>query len=72
MPDLERFIQKEISSGRFPDREALIAHALRLLQRDREDAIAGIRAGLDDVAGGRGEPLQDAFDDLRRELNAAE
>ncbi|MEX2119209.1 MAG: type II toxin-antitoxin system ParD family antitoxin [Pirellulales bacterium] len=56
-PDLERFVQQELSSGRFPDREALIAHALRLLQRDREDAIAGIRAGLDDVAAGRGEPL---------------
>lgn len=55
--DLERFVQQEIASGRFPDREALIAHALRLLQRDREDAVDGIRAGLDDVAAGRGEPL---------------
>ncbi|MEX2119210.1 MAG: hypothetical protein WD847_06340 [Pirellulales bacterium] len=69
-PDLELFVQQEISSGRFPNREALVAHALRLLQRDRDEAIAGIRAGLDDVAAGRGEPLQDAFDDLRRELNA--
>jgi Arc/MetJ-type ribon-helix-helix transcriptional regulator len=66
--DLEQFVQQEIRSGRFPDRESVVAHALRLLQRDREEAVVGIRLGLDDVAAGRVQPLADAFADLRHEL----
>jgi Arc/MetJ-type ribon-helix-helix transcriptional regulator len=30
--ELEEFIQQEITSGRFPDRESVFSHALRLLQ----------------------------------------
>jgi Arc/MetJ-type ribon-helix-helix transcriptional regulator len=30
--DLEQFVQEEISRGRFPDRESVVAHTLRLLQ----------------------------------------
>jgi putative addiction module CopG family antidote len=66
--DLEQFVQQEISSGRFPNREAVVAHALRLLRQDREEAVVGIRLGLDDVAAGRVQPLRDAFADLRHEL----
>lgn len=67
-PDLEHFVQQEISSGRFADRDAVIEHALRFLQQEREEAIAGIRRGLDDMAAGRGQPLSTAFADLRNEL----
>jgi putative addiction module CopG family antidote len=70
-PDLEQFVATEISSGRFSSRDAVIAHALRLLQRDREEAIAGIRAGLDDVAAGRVQSLESAFAELRAELNVS-
>jgi Arc/MetJ-type ribon-helix-helix transcriptional regulator len=66
--DLEQFIQQEISSGRFANRESVVAHALRLLQRDRDEAVVGIRLGLDDVAAGRVQPLGDAIADLRHEL----
>jgi Arc/MetJ-type ribon-helix-helix transcriptional regulator len=66
--DLEQFVQQEISSGRFPNRESVVAHALRLLQRDRDEAVVGIRLGLDDVAAGRVQPLGDAMADLRHEL----
>ncbi len=66
--DLEQFVQQEISSGRFPNRESVVAHALRLLQRDRDEAVVGIRLGLDDVAAGRVQPLRDAMADLRHEL----
>jgi putative addiction module CopG family antidote len=67
--DLEQFVQQEITSGRFPNRESVVAHALRLLQRDREEAVRGIRLGLQDVAAGRVQPLGDAFADLRRDLD---
>lgn len=65
--DLEQFVQQEISSGRFPNRESVVAHALRLLQREREEAVSGIRLGLADVAAGNVQSLGDAFADLRRE-----
>ena len=67
--DLEQFVEQEVTSGRFPNRESVVAHALRLLQRDREEAVIGIRLGLQDVAAGRVQPLGDAFADLCRELN---
>ena len=67
--DLEQFVQQEITSGRFPNRESVFTHALRLLQREREEAVNGIRLGVEDVAAGRVQPLGDGFTDLRRELN---
>lgn len=67
--NLEQFVQQEIASGRFPNRNSVVAHALRLLQREREEAVTGIRVGLADVAAGRVQSLGEAFADLRRELN---
>ena len=67
--NLEQFVQQEIASGRFPNRNSVVAHALRLLQREREEAVTGIRVGLADVAAGRVQSLGDTFADLRRELN---
>ena len=71
-PDLEEFVRREIESGRFPNREAVLAHALRLFQRDREEAVAGIKAGLDDVSSGCVQPLYEAFSELRGELDIAD
>lgn len=71
-PDLERYVEQEVASGRFADREAVIAHALALLRRDREEAVLGIEVGLADVAAGRVQPLDLAFDDLRKELGVHE
>lgn len=71
-PDLEQFVEQEVASGRFADRDAVIAHALALLRRDREEAVVGIEAGLRDVAAGRTQPLDVAFDDLRKELGVRE
>ena len=52
-PELEQFVQWEIETGRFPNREAVIEHALRLLH----------------VSAGRLQPLDEAFSELRRELD---
>lgn len=70
--DLERFVEQEVASGRFSNREAVIDHALRLLQREREEAVAGIQAGLADVAARKTQPLRVAFDELRRERDACQ
>ena len=71
-PELEQFVEREIASGHFANRGAVIEHALRLMQRDREEAIVGIKAGLEDIAAGRTQPLDDAFDELRREFGISE
>jgi putative addiction module CopG family antidote len=70
-PDLKEFVDREIANGNFADQEAVVEHALRLMQRDREEAVRGIEAGLEDVAAGRVEPLNKAFDDLRNEFGIA-
>lgn len=69
--DLSQFVQDEVASGRFADPDAVVTHALRLLQRDREEAVQGILRGLDDAAAGRMQPLSTAFDDIRREVPVA-
>lgn len=69
-PELEQFVAQEIASGRYASRDAVIAHGLALLRCDREEAVAGIEAGLADVAAGRVQPLDEAFDELRREFGA--
>jgi|GEM_PF-6008511 len=60
-PDLEMFIEmfieQEVASGRFPDREAFISYAVSLVKLDREDALAGIQAGL-----------EEAFASIRRKI----
>lgn len=50
------------------NRGAVIAHGLALLRRDREEAIAGVQAGLADAASNHMQPLGQTFDDLRREF----
>ncbi|HET6426276.1 MAG TPA: hypothetical protein VFG20_21470 [Planctomycetaceae bacterium] len=70
--DLAQFVHDEVVSGRFTDPDSVIIHALRQLQRDREEAVLGIERGFRDAAAGRMQPLADAFDDLRRESSASE
>lgn len=71
-PELEEFVEQEVTSGHFDDRNSVIEHAVRLMQRDREEAISGIKAGLSDVKAGRTQPLDEAFADLRREFGVRE
>ena len=70
-PDIEEFVASEIASGNFPSQEAVIEHALRMMQREREEAVIGIKAGLEDVAAGRVQPLDEAFDELRKEFGVS-
>jgi len=71
-PELEQFVEDQIARGHFADRNAVLEHALRLMQRDREEAIHGVQAGLEDIAAGRVQPLDEAFNELRRDLNVGD
>ncbi len=66
--DLQAFVNQQLQLGCFDSEEQLVAEALRLLKADREESLAGIRAGLADAAAGRVQPLAETFGDLRREF----
>jgi putative addiction module CopG family antidote len=71
-PELEPFIEQEFASGRYATREEIVVQALRWLRDERQQAVAGITQGLEDVAAGRIQPLAGAFADLRKELGVPE
>jgi len=65
-PELAQFVDREIASGRFQSREELVLAGLRLLKQDRDDALAGIREGIEQWKRGEGTPLDEAFGKLAR------
>ncbi len=71
--DLEQFVQAKVRSGRFSSSDEAISAAVRLLRQQEEAeesrALEGIRQGLEDVRAGRPQPLAEAFDEIRRDLN---
>jgi len=71
-PELEPFVEQEFATGRYQSREEVVLQALRWLREEREEAVIGIKQGLDDVAAGRTEPLADAFADIRKEFGILE
>ncbi len=71
--DLEQFVKAKVQSGRFTSSDEAITEAVRLL-RQREEAeearaLEGIIQGLEDMRAGRTQPLEEAFADIRRDLN---
>ena len=66
--DLQRFVDHELASGRYESTDALVIAGLRLLQRDRQEAVEGIQEGLAEKDRAEGVPLDEAFDEIRRGL----
>ena len=64
--DVQQFVDRELASGRYHSADDLMVEGLRLLQREREEAVAGINEGLAEMDRGEGIPLDEAFDQLRR------
>jgi Arc/MetJ-type ribon-helix-helix transcriptional regulator len=67
--DLQQFVSQELATGRYDSTQDLLIAGLRLLQRDRAEAAEGVWAGLRDMEAGRFQPLDEAFDELRRTLS---
>ena len=72
--ELESFLEQEFATGRYVNKQEIIVQALHLLRGEREQALAGIRDGLTDVAAGRVRSVADVFTDIREkfELPGAE
>lgn len=67
--DLQSFVNEQVQLGCFPNEEQMVTEALRMLKAERDESLAGIRAGLADAAAGRVQPLAETFADIRREFN---
>ncbi len=69
----EPFIRAQLQSGRYTSEDEVLDDALELLKR-REEAekaheLECIGRGLEEMRAGRTQPLDEAFADIRRELN---
>ena len=64
--DLQDFVDRELASGRYRSSEDIVVAGLRLLQRDRQEALEGIREGLAEMERGEGIPLDEAFCQIRQ------
>ena len=71
-PELEPFVEQEFATGRYATREEVVVQAVSWLREEREAALAGIRQGLDDMAAGRTQPLNEAFADIRSEYDVTD
>ena len=71
-PELEPFVEQEFATGRYTTREEVVVQALRWLREERQEAVSGIKQGLDDVAAGRTQPVAEAFADIRKEFGVPE
>ncbi len=71
-PELEPFVLQEFATGRYATPEAVVVQALRWLREERQEAVSGIKQGLDDVAAGRIQPVAEAFADIRKEFGVPE
>ena len=67
--DLQEFVERELASGRYQSAGDVMIDGLRLLRRDREEAVAAIEEGLAEMESGEGIPLDEAFDTLRSKHN---
>ena len=70
--ELEPFVEQEFATGRYATREEVVFQAIRWLRDEREQALSGIKQGLDDVAAGRTQPIEEAFADIRKEFQVPE
>jgi Arc/MetJ-type ribon-helix-helix transcriptional regulator len=66
--ELQPFVTEQVQLGLYQDEQHLVDEAVRLLKAERDEAVIGIRLGLADADANRMEPLNDAFQDLRREF----
>jgi Arc/MetJ-type ribon-helix-helix transcriptional regulator len=58
-------VQQHIASGRFASEEDVLLEALRVLD-EKEQTIAAVAAGYEDVKAGRHRPLADSDAGFRR------
>ncbi len=66
-PDIRTLIDKYLATGQYASEDQVLEAALHVLS-DYHATVADIRAGMEDYAQGRAEPLSQAMGDVRQQL----
>jgi putative addiction module CopG family antidote len=69
--DASDFLRQRLATGLYSSEEDVVVQGLRLLV-DQEEAIAGIRRGLESLERGEGLSLDEAFNEIQRRHPLAE
>jgi putative addiction module CopG family antidote len=67
-PDLDGEIKERMKTGRYDSEDDVLREALRALKW-RDDEVAAIQAGIDDMEAGRVKPLREFDEEFRRRKN---
>jgi Arc/MetJ-type ribon-helix-helix transcriptional regulator len=67
--EIRKLIAENLATGIYTSEEDVLTAALHAL-RDYHATIADIHQGMIDYEQGRGQPLSEAMEDIRRELGA--
>lgn len=68
-PEIKQLISQNMATGLYGSEDDVLQAALHVLS-DYNATIADIRQGLSDYERGLGEPLSQAFADIRQQLDA--
>ena len=71
-PELQPFLDQEFATGMYDSREAVVLQAVCMLRDERAQALAGIQEGLQDIAAGRTQTLEQVFCNIRKEFRIPE
>jgi predicted transcriptional regulator len=63
-PELDRLVRQKLASGEYTSEDEVLLEAMHALV-DRDEALAGIQEGLDDMQAGRTRPLREVDAELR-------
>ena len=63
-PELDRMVRGKLATGEYASEDEVLLEAMRVLA-DRDEAVAGVRAGIEDMHAGRVQPLSDVDAKLR-------
>ncbi len=66
-PDIRKLIDQYMATGQYASEDQVLQAALHVLS-DYHATVADIRAGMEDYAQGRAEPLSQAMEDVRQQL----
>jgi antitoxin ParD1/3/4 len=70
-PAVEGIVRQYMTTGAYTSEDELLLDAFAAL-RQRDEDLAAIQAGIADMEAGRVRPLDDVFEDLRRDFGLSE
>ena len=70
-PDVARQVRQRVASGRYANEAEVLRDALAALE-SRDQQLAAIQAGIDDMEAGRVRPFNQADAEIRKQLGFSE